>query len=1551
MYTVTTCKRRIKSALIFLFASLVLFLLLTGSDNQSSAESTTIINVRRMGANDSWDPPEGDATCYPVFYIAGAEPVYGRVEGRGETVLLYQPWAPAFMSDLREYPSERYLYCLDQELQGHMASAILTDWHGVLRANETVRDGLLKIIQNGFPRKPAPSGVPYPVSDKAKAQAVRAAIWTYLADMGEGDNSLVLTEPYFFYLPRTYGDYAGPNGNGNSDDYGTTGATAYANWLLDLAKNNQPPENTFIRVNPNDPIWKVDGSTLYCDLNVSMNGESWSASTGNNANITPSNGTSTNQTVRVTMPINEGNLQADISFSVRDRTDLSTLVFYSPTDPTFQRFFGLNDLDLSEPIVNAETRIRAEFGGINIDKTCEVSGHPLDGAVFNLFNHRNEPVLLEQQDDGSWHPASAGNTVFTTDAGKARLRFLAPGKYFLRETTPPHGYVSMNTTIEINVVTAVNSTVNIQNTPLTIVINKENSDGLPLPGARFSLNGPGLPESGLKLISDNSGMIELTDRRLRENTVYTLTETAAPLGYRLTEPQAREFSFRQGSARVELNIINLPQTGKLLIVKTDQTEQRLPATKFRIVHPCGKITDHISDTNGEVYIEGLPLGEYSVREIGAPSGYNIGSTPEQTIKFQGDDSGENPQIKLQFINPPQAGRIRIVKKDQESGKALPGCCFELLRVDQEPAKNLLGEAVAPQTTDEEGEAEFDNLPLGQYFLRELSVPKTYLLHTELIPVLIEPVPGIEPNTVAESIVKIGNKRQKVVIKIDKRDILTDSATPYSDLYSLSESRFTILMEDRKTIAESYPERYPQVNLAPDPETGIISSNGLLPGIYYLQETRTPLGYVKNEQLIYLDLSSDDPTKEIREHTEIVFNRPQQIRIKVLKKDSENLSGVLNYSLAAEFAIIRFKDGIIVGNIQTDFGGSGVSDFLPPDEYEIIEIKPPPGYLRSEERIYVDTTDILVTETLESKDYTVKFINELQKGTLSLTKRDRRIPNYAQTLGDARLRGALFEVSLIAPEMSADLPWDLTDELKKNPLFHQILTTDLNGRAMSGELCPGRYLVRELVAPEGYLPLEEAFEVTIKSDPESREVILTETVYNDVRSGKILINKYETPNFYVVNPDTGQLDLGKKPVPWNERYNQPVLGAKFRLELVSAIGTSKHEYYTVESTTDFQGVLCFDKLTDGTPLPYGLYKITELSVPSHLNLIEPYYVFVGKDKREQRQYLTGYHPRTSIIDWSEISDTHDFTYVYDISDRVIESNLEIHKLTDKSSGLNLKEPIISNPATFRIFDYQTKEYVSYYCRKSDRMINEFKTDTKGVAIIPIKLKYGRYRIEEITAPVGYLKADSKDIFINRGIGSDLKVEFYNQRIRGKLHIIKEDKENGQRLNNAEFVIVAKDTLMSGLSVESAETQLGRDDLINLPDSAKHIICTDQQGVAEIILPYGEYYLIESKAPVGYSEQMHIDKTTESAKICDDGKLIELSIQIDGEEIQLKIRNEAEPIISDEPLPRVGVSNRDGELRVGCICTFYIIIVCYIASVFKKRRYVSNCVAQIKRRWRN
>ena len=118
-----------------------------------------------------------------------------------------------------------------------------------------------------------------------------------------------------------------------------------------------------------------------------------------------------------------------------------------------------------------------------------------------------------------------------------------------------------------------------------------------------------------------------------------------------------------------------------------------------------------------------------------------------------------------------------------------------------------------------------------------------------------------------------------------------------------------------------------------------------------------------------------------------------------------------------------------------------------------------------------------------------------------------------------------------------------------------------------------------------------------------------------------------------------------------------------------------------------------------------------------------------------------------------------------------------------------------------------------------------------------------------------------------------------------------------------------------------------------------------------MPYGEYYLIESKAPVGYSEQMHIDKTTESAKICDDGKLIELSIQIDGEEIQLKIRNEAEPIISDEPLPRVGVSNRDGELRVGCICTFYIIIVCYIASVFKKRRYVSNGVAQIKRRWRN
>ena len=1537
MYTVTTRKRRIKSALIFLFASLILFLSLAGSDNQSSAESSTIINVRRMGVNDSWDPPEGDATCYPVFYIAGAEPVYGRVEGRGETVLLYQPWTPAFMSDLREYPSERYLYCLDQELQGHMASAVLTDWHGVLRANETVRDGLLKIIQNGFPRKPAPSGIPYPASDKAKAQAVRAAIWTYLADMGEGNNSLVLTEPYFFYLPRTYGDYAGPNGNGSSDDYGTTGATAYANWLVDLAKNNQPPENTFIRVNPNDPIWKVDGSTLYCDLNVSMNGESWSASTGNNANITPSNGTSINQTVRVTMPISAGDLQADISFSVRDRTDLSTLVFYSPTEPAFQRFFGLNDLNLSEPIVNAETRIRAEFGGININKTCEVSGCHLDGAEFSLLNHRNEPVLLEQQGDGSWHPASGGSTVFTADERKAQLRFLAPGKYFLRETTPPHGYVSMNTPIEINVVSTENSAVNIQNTPLTIVINKENPDGLPLPGARFSLNGPGLPELGLELISDNSGRIELTDRRLRENTVYRLRETSPPIGYRLAEPSVREFSFRQGSARVEFNIVNPPQTGKLLIVKTGETGERLSSAKFRILHPSGKITDHVSDVNGEVSLESLPLGEYSVSEIEAPPGYNIGSTPEQTIKFQGDDSGENPQIELQFINPLQAGKIRIVKKDRESGKLLPGCRFELLRADHEPAKNLLGEAVAQQTTDEEGEAEFDNLPLGQYFLRELSVPETYLLHPELIPVLIDPIPGIESDIVAESIVEISNERQKVVIKIDKRDFLTDSSRTYSDLYSLSESRFTILMEDRETIAESYPERRPQINLAPDPETGIISSDSLLPGIYYLQESVTPLGYVKNEQLTCLDLSSDDPTTEMHEHTEIVFNRPQQVRIEVVKEDSENLNRVLNYSLAAEFAIIRPRDGIIVGNIQTDFLGRGVSDFLPPDEYEVVEITPPPGYLKSEKRIYVDATDILVTETLVNKNYTVKFINELQKATLSLTKRDRRIPNYAQALGDAGLSGAQFEVSLIAPEMSADLPWDLTDELKKNPLFHQILTTDLNGRAVSRKLCPGRYLVREIVAPEGYLPLEEAFEVTLKSDPESSEVILTKIVYNDVKSGKILINKYETPDFYVVNSDTGQLDLGEKPSPWNERYSQPVLGAKFRLELVSAIGTSEHEYYTVESTTDFQGVLCFDKLADGTPLPYGLYKITELSVPLHLDLIEPYYVFIGKDKREQRQYLTDYHPGTSIIDWSEISDTHDFTYVYDISDWVTESNLEIHKLTDNSSGMNLKEPIMSNPATFKIFDYQTKEYVSYYCRKTDRMINEFKTDTRGVAIIPFQLRYGRYRIEEITAPVGYLKADPKDIFIDRSVGSDLKVEFYNQRIQGKLHIAKEDKENGQLLNNAEFIIVAKDTWISGLSVELAGTHPGRNDLINLPDSAKHVICTDQQGAAEIILPHGEYYLIESKAPVGYSEQMYIDKTTESVKICDDGKLIELSIQTDGEEIQLKIGNKAEPIVSDEPLPRVGASNCDRELHIGCICMFYTIIVCCIVLLIKKRRY--------------
>ena len=81
-------------------------------------------------------------------------------------------------------------------------------------------------------------------------------------------------------------------------------------------------------------------------------------------------------------------------------------------------------------------------------------------------------------------------------------------------------------------------------------------------------------------------------------------------------------------------------------------------------------------------------------------------------------------------------------------------------------------------------------------------------------------------------------------------------------------------------------------------------------------------------------------------------------------------------------------------------------------------------------------------------------------------------------------------------------------------------------------------------------------------------------------------------------------------------------------------------------------------------------------------------------------------------------------------------------------------ICLSSVTFKIRNTDTDEYVEQKVGKDK--VSEFTTDDSGTIITPLKLKYGNYQVEEITAPDGYLISEEEFPFVVEKDGA-VKVE--------------------------------------------------------------------------------------------------------------------------------------------------------------------------------------------------
>lgn len=189
--------------------------------------------------------------------------------------------------------------------------------------------------------------------------------------------------------------------------------------------------------------------------------------------------------------------------------------------------------------------------------------------------------------------------------------------------------------------------------------------------------------------------------------------------------------------------------------------------------------------------------------------------------------------------------------------------------------------------------------------------------------------------------------------------------------------------------------------------------------------------------------------------------------------------------------------------------------------------------------------------------------------------------------------------------------------------------------------------------------------------------------------------------------------------------------------------------------------------------------------------------------------------------------------------------------------------------FRIYDLDNKEYVEQVTTYPTTIVHtSFFTDEEGYLILPQNLKIGHYRIEEVTAPNGYvlnenyyeIAVDSDTAYQVDSVSGDVIIEvvYENHPVKGKLKIVKQ----GEVLDdfNKDFVYKTENLAGAVFEVSAAEdiytADFQKDEEGNriLEYAAGELVgtvTTDENGEVFLSdLPLGSYRIEEVKAPEGF-----------------------------------------------------------------------------------------------------
>lgn len=780
------------------------------------------------------------------------------------------------------------------------------------------------------------------------------------------------------------------------------------------------------------------------------------------------------------------------------------------------------------------------------------------------------------------------------------------------------------------------------------------------------------------------------------------------------------------------------------------------------------------------------------------------------------------------VDWPDEATVKIIKKDKGSNALLAGAVYGIYAdeactklIKKMPATNAKGESEVKITKTQD-----------TVYLREISGPSGYVLDTKAYGVKL-----VVGQTASKNLT---DKEQKGALTIYKEGEVLTGAT-------VTEDGVTFAYEKRKLKGAVYSVYagadikaadgtliYKKGALVKDNlvtgDDGSVTLKDLYLGTYTVTETKAPDNYVckgesKNVELVYAG-----QTVEVQTGSATFLNERQKAAVRVEKQDEETknpLSGGIYGLYAAEDIKVDGKTVVPKGTLieKATTGADGKASYkaeLPINySYSIREIQAPELYLRNSEDTYTFTFKF-TNDKEEKVNFSHTFTNKRVNATIDLVKEDSETGNSAQ--GDAVFEGAIY--GLYARE-DINHPDGRSGVLYKKDEQVATLTTDKEGKASVSNLYLGKYYLKEITPPVGYLLDEEEHDVNCNYEGDQVETVKRNTV------SKEDVIKQPFQLIKAADNDKTDADLLK--------------GAGFSAYLISSLTVKDDGSYDftnatpivltedgkTEMFTDERGYAC------SIPIPYGRYIVRETTTPHNFMPVDDFIVTVTENSSTPQVWRV-------------------------LLDDEFKAKLKIVKQDDET-----KQPVLLANTEFKVYDLDAKKYVEQVTTYPNTVVHKsYFTDENGYLILPESLKCGNYRIEEVRAPDGYtqntqyveIKVDKNTAYQMDSVSGDaiITVTYENHPVKGKLVIHK----SGETLKSFKKDFVYEEASLEGAEFEiyAAEDiftpdhqvdEQGNRHVIYAKDTLVKTVTTNKNGEAVIKdLPLGKYRVKETKAPAGF-----------------------------------------------------------------------------------------------------